>query len=296
MDWKRVSNFNLANSSTEDWIYEDEVTEKKFNVNIKFGKPIDIISLKSNIISNLKTELKRIKESREFLYKKTTESVIECPICNSKEKVKVLEVYNAQYVNCKNCNHYYIDNRPNKNELEEFYEKNIHYQSTYADKDNLLTRVREVAEPKLNYIIKMYEMKYGKPPKSILDVGAGSGHFVYAARLRGIKADGVELSKHGCEFAKNNFNIELSSKDFIDCYKDFMDYDIITFWGVIEHIPYPLDMLIAAKKILNEREALIVAEVPRYESLSSEVQSINKDSIIRHLEPLGHINCLRILH
>jgi hypothetical protein len=50
-------------------------------------------------------------------------------------------------------------------------------------------------------------------------------------------------------------------------------------------------MLNAASKILLGKEGLVITEVPRWDCLSSAVQSVFFNSIVRHLDPLGHINC-----
>jgi hypothetical protein len=41
---------------------------------------------------------------------------------------------------------------------------------------------------------------------------------------------------------------------------------------------------------LKNKEGMVAVEVPRLSSISSSVQSIANKSIIRHLDPLGHIN------
>ena len=88
-------------------------------------------------------------------------------------------------------------------------------------------------------MIKHFEKVYGRKPKAILDVGAGSGHFVYACKQLGIRADGIELSNSGRQFSKNVFGVELMDADFYSQWEQFSDYEVISFWGVIEHTPFP---------------------------------------------------------
>ena len=167
----------------------------------------------------------------------------------------------------------------------------MQYQSTYADKRTTETRIQQVAIPKAKWMIEQFKRIYGRKPKSVLDVGAGSGHFVHACKILGIMSDGVEPSETGRNFCKENFSFELMNLDFIEEQKLFADYEIITFWGVIEHTPYPLEMLKAASKSLSGKEGLVIVEVPRWSCFSTGIQSVFSDSIVRHLDPLGHINC-----
>ena len=292
--WSRIIPFESGNKQEEIWVCKDSKAEKRYNVEVTLGKPIDILSLKLNMIEEFGSNVARIRDSRISLFKKDNlERVDLCPICKceTKDARVILNVYGARYAKCSNCSHYFIKERPIKKDLEEFYSKDIQYQSTYADKRTTETRVQQVAIPKAKWVIRHFERIYGRKPKSILDIGAGSGHFVHACRNLGIMTTGVELSKTGRSFCKENFGFELVNKDFIEEWKAFTDYEIITFWGVIEHVPYPLEMLNAASMILSGKEGLVIAEVPRWNCFSSAVQSVFSNSIVRHLDPLGHINC-----
>ena len=292
--WSRIIPFESDNKQEEIWIYKDSKVEKRYNVEVTLGKPIDILSLKLNMIEDFSSNVVRIRDSRISLFRKDNLQRVDlCPICKCETNNirKILNVYGASYVKCKGCSHYFVIERPTKKALEEFYSKDNQYQNTYADKRTTETRLQQVAIPKAKWVIRHFERIYGRKPKSILDIGAGSGHFVYACRNLGIKTTGVELSKPGINFCKENFGFELLNKDFTEEWKAFTDYEIITFWGVIEHVPYPLEMLNAASMILSRKEGLVIAEVPRWDCLSSNVQSIFSNSIVRHLDPLGHINC-----
>ena len=52
-----------------------------------------------------------------------------------------------------------------------------------------------------------------------------------------------------------------------------------------------MSFLKAAYQTLSGRRALVIAEVPRWDCLGTAIQSAFSDSIARHLDPLGHINC-----
>ena len=292
--WLRIIPFEPGNKQEEIWIYKDSKTERRYRVEVTLGKPINILSLKSSIIRDLGLNMNRIRDSRISLFKKDNLQRVDlCPICEceAKNMKEVFSVYGAIYVKCEECFHYFVKKRPAKNALEEFYSKNNQYQSTYTDKKTVETRVQQVAMPKVKWVIQHFEKIYGRKPKSILDIGAGSGHFVSACKNLGITASGVEPSKAGRDFCKEKFGFELLNKDFVEEWKMFANYEIITFWGVIEHVPYPLEMLNAASMILSRKEGLVIAEVPRWDCLSSNVQSMFSNSIVRHLDPLGHINC-----
>lgn len=294
-EWSRIIPIESnAPRRNETWILKDKThTEQTYSVEVRLGKPIDILTLKSNMVEDFGKCVSQTRKSRLKLFSDASnlEHVEQCPICESGAVQHALTIYGASYIRCKECSHHFLANRPTKEALAAFYSENVAYQSTYADERTTETRVRQVAMPKLEWTLETFRRLYGRDPRSILDVGAGSGHFVYACRQSGIHADGIELSEVGRAFCKDVFGFELLKTDFTQKWGKYRDYDVITFWGVIEHTPYPLEMLAAAAKILAGGEGLVVAEVPRWNCLGTAIQSRFKDSVVRHLEPLGHINC-----
>ncbi len=253
------------------------------------GKPINLFSLKSDIIEKFKEKLVINKKIRDKLYSKNLEEVSRCPICEGSQFNPVLSLDITEYIQCKECTHVFVNKRPTLKVFKEFYSTNETYQKTYTDKKNAMLRVEQVAMPKLKWAIREFQREYKRQPNSILDVGAGSGHFIYACRKMGYRANGIEISKTGCQFAKDIFDVELINQDILQCLEFQEKYDLITFWGVIEHYNYPIMLLRRATSLLNKK-GMIIVEVPRWNCLSTAVQQLFSDSIIRHLDPLGHLH------
>jgi 2-polyprenyl-3-methyl-5-hydroxy-6-metoxy-1,4-benzoquinol methylase len=293
MKWQRITPFEPNKTQQEIWICEDINYYKKHSVEVTFGKPIDIISLKINIVDNFGKKVSEMRNLSLSVYqsKDNLERVVKCPICEypSDSAKEILNIYGGSYCRCENCSHYFILDRPKEEHFKNFYKTNIEAQSIYADKSTLETRIEQVVIPKAKYVIKQYQKKYGRLPRSILDVGAGSGHFVYACQKLGVSCEGIEISDSGRDFCKDTFNIELLDVDFMKRSEKF-NYDIVTFWGVIEHVPYPLEMLKASKDALGKK-GMVAVEVPRWDSFSTAVHTALPESVIRHLDPLQHIQC-----
>lgn len=293
MKWQRISPFESQKIQSETWICEDTNYQKKYNVEVTLGKEIDILALKVDSTENFAKKVDSTRNSRisVFQNKDNLERVRFCPVCkNSSDASKqILNIYGASYCQCANCFHYYLLYRPTEEYLKRFYKDDTQYQNTYADKRTLETRIEQVAMPKAKYVLGQYKKKYGRLPNSIFDVGAGSGHFVYACRKLGVHCEGIEISDSGRTFSKNNFGIELLDLDFLK-EAEKIDCDIVTFWGLIEHVGSPIDMLRSSVLALN-KEGMVIADVPRWDSLSTAVHSAFPDSVIRHLDPMDHIQC-----
>ncbi|OGY46847.1 MAG: hypothetical protein A2840_02710 [Candidatus Buchananbacteria bacterium RIFCSPHIGHO2_01_FULL_47_11b] len=293
MNWKRNIQFNQQKTQNEKWIYENGSDSREFDVEVTLGKPIDILSLKLENTADLQAKAQRVKESRTKVYSNSDnlERVTRCLVCavSSDQAEEVLTIYGAKYSQCKNCGHYYVLNRPTDDVLNEFYKTSTEYQSTYADPKTLEKRIEWISKPKAEYVLAQYKKKYGRLPRKVIDVGAGSGHFVHTLRQMGVDCDGVEISKPGQEFAKEHFNVELLDVDFFKEASTF-DCDMVTFWGLIEHVSRPIEMMKAAGQALSS-EGMVIAEVPRWESFSTAVHESFPDTVVRHLDPMDHIQC-----
>ncbi|OGW75329.1 MAG: hypothetical protein A2Z72_08330 [Omnitrophica bacterium RBG_13_46_9] len=280
----------------ETWFSRDHLGKsgQRYKVDVRAGKTTDILSFKSNTAENFNSQVSHIKSTRKALFNSGKKNRVKrCPICgassgNSKHR---LDIYGARYHQCSTCGHLFVINRPKEPDLKKFYSRNISYASTYTDKRMLKMRIEQVVAPKLKWVLETYRALYKRRPRTILDVGAGGGHFVHASRQLGLDACGVEVNEASREFCKKNFGFNLETLDFTKNWRKFPDVDIVTFWGVIEHVADPVSLLKTAYRVLSGRQGLLVVEVPRWDSFSTAIQHNFPNSIIRHLDPLGHINC-----
>lgn len=260
------------------------------DIDIRLGKPIDILSLKQRIVGDFSSQVERIKDSRtKWFDSSALEEVPWCPICGAptRDSKFRLNVYGGLYHQCLSCSHVFVIRRPSRAALRQFYSSNEVYASTYTDGLTHETRVWQVAIPKAEWVAQQFERLYGHKPRLVLDIGAGMGHFVEACKRLGLEASGVEMSRVSRGYCKGTFGFDLEQKNW----ETFSEADVITFWGVLEHASYPIELLRRAHRILSGRETLVVAEVPRWNCLSTVIQKIFPNSIVRHLDPLGHIHC-----
>ncbi len=175
--WSKTIQFESKNKQNEVWICNDSKTEKRYNVEVTLGKPVDILSLKLNMVEDFNLSVKKIRNLRISMFKGSLQHVDFCPICKceTKDSKEVFKVYGAKYHQCSNCSHLFVIERPTKKALNEFYSKDKLYQKTYTDKRTTEIRIKQVAIPKAEWVIKQFKRIHGRDPKSILDVGAGSG-------------------------------------------------------------------------------------------------------------------------
>lgn len=295
MNWKRVSSLETqsARNTKEEWLRLEDGKTESFDMELYLGKKTNLLKLKSNIVENLKEKIDYYQESRGKLYAGDTEYVANCPVTDmdTKNSVEVADIYGAKYVQNPVTGHVYVKNRPTQKSIYNFYLNDVTYAATYTDKKSAEFRLNNIAVPWLDWTIEVYKKQYGCEPKRILDVGSGAGHFVEACRRRGIEGAGIELSTSSREFAKTIWGIDLDGNNFLDVSDNYEGYDIVTFWGLLEHTTNPKEILEHAHKIVSKSPTggMVISKLPRWDSLSTASQRLNSDTIIRHADPMGHI-------
>jgi SAM-dependent methyltransferase len=85
--------------------------------------------------------------------------------------------------------------------------------------------------------------RYGVSAGRLLDVGCGKAQFVDVARKGGWDAWGCELDAGACDYARSHYGLETVVNGMMNHPDLPAQFDVITLWDVIEHVPDPVDVL-----------------------------------------------------
>lgn len=196
-------------------------------------------------------------------------SEINCPICLTSEK-KVISKIGRDFkkltsVICTGCGLIHSYPIPSELELKEFYECQYRksYKSTVKPKLKHIFRYAPHAISRIKYI-----KKYLKPHQNnLLDIGSGSGEFLYMAIKSGFVAKGIEPNIGYADYSKKYLNLPVINKNFDNAELTERSYDIVNLQDVLEHIPNPLFCLSFINKILKE-DGILSISVPNIEFFS----------------------------
>lgn len=144
------------------------------------------------------------------------------------------------------------------------YYKSEDYQSHYNRKKTLLNFIYNTVKRR-SFKRKESLFKSGNSPKSILDIGAGTGEFLLYCQNQNHIITGTEPNDEAREVARQNGIILHESIDEIVDQK----YDVITMWHVLEHVPNLFDCLNQLKSMLKEDGKILIA-VPNFKSYDAE--------------------------
>lgn len=198
---------------------------------------------------------------------------------------------------CENCGIIFLGPQPSYSELKRHYSNEKYYSLKCIDKNSKKTKLKLFLynlyfnEKNKNFLLKLVFLPIKfmargtiiKKDGRLLDVGSGSGQFLYEMKSLGLKVYGVEPGKFDEEGNKKcKLNIKNSSLTEAKYSKDF--FDIITMNHVLEHINNPIETIRGVHRILKKKGIFIVG-VPNSRSLAYKIFGKNwhQLDVPRHL-------------
>ena len=197
-----------------------------------------------------------------------------CTLCNNRLSTKLIEeikrdseVYSIYL--CEECNVGITSPAPTAEELSELYSA-ANYRSICGKRFN----------PFIEYLIYNFRLqrkrrikKYIKKGR-ILDIGCGRGLFLDIMRRDGWNVTGVEFNKETASYATEIYRIHVITGDLLNWNLPDESLDVVTIYHVLEHVPKPLEIISACKKILRKGGLCVIA-IPNIASLQASIGKKN---------------------
>ena len=110
----------------------------------------------------------------------------------------------------------------------------------------------------MSYLNIFFSKLQHKIPKGkILDIGCSIGQFLDMGQKFGYDVLGLELNERAIKYAEENYNVKIEKKLLNECNFPGDSFDIISMFGVIEHLPDPLYVMKDVYRILKPGGAFI---------------------------------------
>lgn len=170
---------------------------------------------------------------------------------------------------CSNCGLIQQTPMPSEEALRRFYthDYRTEYKGIRTPKPKHIYRAGKIALERIAFLLNATK----KPAKSILDIGAGGGEFVYLCGKLGFgAAAGLEPNIGYCQHAKKELLVDLKCAELNDGQGS---YEIVTFFHILEHLGDPLKAFEKLSSLVEENGRLFV-EVPWIESLAHSPANI----------------------
>lgn len=196
-----------------------------------------------------------------------------CPICENTSFSHFLEAVDYTVSNdsfkivaCDNCGFHFTNPIPVESEIGAYY-KSESYVSHSSTNKGLINKLYQIVR---KYTLKQKVKLVSRVGngKAILDIGAGTGHFLNACQEAGFDSLGLEPDADARKFAANNFKVNMQELDGLHNLPDD-SRDIITMWHVLEHVYHLRRDLDKITRVLKENGKLVVA-VPNMNSYDAK--------------------------
>ena len=187
----------------------------------------------------------------------------ECPICHSTERRVVSKVGKnlqpLETVMCTGCGLVHSNPIPTKAELDQFYSSKYRRNYKFASKPKLKHTLRYApgSLERVNTLIKYKKTDQ----KKLIDIGSGSGEFLYMASKAGFDAQGIEPHIGYCEYTKSVLGLDVANSSLENADLEKESFDIVNLNHVLEHMPEPLETLILLRGFLKN-DGILMVDVP----------------------------------
>jgi SAM-dependent methyltransferase len=155
---------------------------------------------------------------------------------------------------CGACGSAFVDPQPSEAVLSEFYDR-FHFSDAEGG-------IYDVAERRMasDFPEKVSCVKglLRGPAGRLLDVGCGKGYFVRSCVDAGIDAQGLDISRAAIEYATNSLGINAICSDVESVGESLGQFDVITLWATIEHLPGPDQYLRAVSRMLKAGGVIVL--------------------------------------
>ena len=192
-----------------------------------------------------------------------------CPICGGDQAILAFEIdrgadgISQNLLRCVQCGYHRARPLPSPEDLASCYgsEYGCYVDQGRPGQRSLLRRVRRI------------ERMAGKKGR-LLDVGAGTGGFAWAALQDGWDAYSLETSPYAHAQASERLGSRAIGVGLEQLPPSMDGFDAITLWAVIEHLPDPMPLLAQAVGRLSTG-GLLYLQAPHVASLAARVYKGN---------------------
>jgi 2-polyprenyl-3-methyl-5-hydroxy-6-metoxy-1,4-benzoquinol methylase len=198
-----------------------------------------------------------------------------CPVCDSNLAVHIFDKSASSYFKCSSCSMVYLNPIMTQKATIDYYTNlNTGQGDTVSEDTGFYTEIYSLGIDSIENNIK---------GGRILDIGCSTGFFLDIAKNRGWDTVGIELGLDEAIVAESKGHKLF--KNTIDVLSDDEQFDAITMWDVLEHIPDGIDQINKIRTHLKEK-GILFFQIPNSDSLAAKVMR----SACRMFDGLEHTN------
>jgi len=166
-----------------------------------------------------------------------------------------------QVVRCRSCTLVYVNPRIRKDLILSGY-SDAEDPVFAAQNDSRVAAFRRT----LQGVVR--RLRIDPAGKRVLDVGCAGGAFLVAARDTGFEPHGVEPNRWMAAFGRRTYNLDIQDGILEAGMFPEQNFDVVTLWDVIEHLPNPHETLTLIRGLLKP-DGLLLVNYPDIASIAA---------------------------
>lgn len=207
------------------------------------------------------------------------EKLFHCPCCKKTDIQYFANKFGFQLDTCRSCNHIFTNPFPSDKALQFYYNSKFKEFENEFFLESFENRI-PIFTQRLNL---MSNLGCGR---KVLDVGTAVGIFISANETSGRRFEitACDINSDACNYIKKIYpTVNVLNEDVQDLPPN--NFDVVTLWDTIEHIPRPKDLLISIKNQLS-KGGYFLFSTPNTKSFEWKVMRTDHVQLL----PPGHVN------
>ena len=164
-----------------------------------------------------------------------------CPACGSSRSHSAWRIQGFGFRRCATCASLWVENPPAENELASLYSDGSYFENpdfgSEAGYHGYLDYLADRDEIAAKFALVLDHVEAQVETGRLLDVGAGPGLLVAAARERGWDASGVDLNPWAVRYAREELGVEVREGSLGDPDVEATGLEALTMMDLLEHVP-----------------------------------------------------------
>lgn len=177
-----------------------------------------------------------------------------CIVCGSAAAELVQRKDGFSIVRCPDCGLVYVGEDPASIDFGSIYGETYY---TGGNEQVFADYLGEERARRANARRRLWGLRLLRARGRLLDVGCAAGFFLVEAQ-RHYQVQGVEFSDFSARFARERFGLDVFTGTLVQARLPAAQFDLITLWDVIEHVPDPDAVLAEAARLLRPDGRLVL--------------------------------------